>query len=641
MAMTGVVVFAILAWAGAASAHTVFEGSDPPDGASLAVSPRTVSLAMNSDIDVSLARVQLTDGARHNLPIERISVDETRPTRLIVQLGSLPPETYRLSFSIRDSVDLHVTASSIVFGVSTVPSLKATRPPSRGPDGSEVALRWLARSGLAVLLGALTVMLLVVPQAFARTRTVSGLQRRLVDLALAGVVTAAVGDTALLCLQATQIGPLGPTFSRLLSQSDFGRRWLIGMQLSVGLLLLLWWLRRQTGEGKSVHLQRASSGRRSWYRVSFVPLAICLLAVAQTVAVGVSGHTGGSSSPTGADVGLRAIHLVSVGAWVGGLVALVIVLVTLRRGRAGPGADSATLGRTILLRRFSAVAATGMVVVVVSGLLMTGDQVQTVTALLTTRYGIILLLKVAVVGGVALLGLRHAWLVARRVKDPALDRRLRRSLPLEAVGGLIVVLLGAALGATAPARGPQFGPRPARSPAVITSSAADLIVRTSLEPNRPGRNLLAVDVLNTRRPAPAPITQVTVRLQNAEGRLVKLTNVTDSHWDGGGVNLTSGDLVVVVTVERPGRPATEASLPWTVNGPDIWRQPTVLSSARVAPWATDTAIAVAVLGLVIAGLSRWKRRRALAIDAALRQLSLSSQPSTSRTPEDKELSRIT
>jgi hypothetical protein len=153
--------------------------------------------------------------------------------------------------------------------------------------------------------------------------------------------------------------------------------------------------------------------------------------------------------------------------------------------------------------------------------------------------------------------------------------------------------------------------------------------------------LLAVDVLNTRRPAPAPITQVTVRLQNAEGRLVKLANVTDSHWDGGAVNLTSGDLVVVVTVERPGRPASEASLPWTVNGPDMWRQPTVLSSARVAPWATDTAIAVAVLGLVIAALSRWKRRRALAIDGALRQLSLSSPPSTSRTPEDKELSRIT
>src|ERR1700737_4501158 len=97
-AAAGVMTVAMLSWAGPASAHAYFVDSNPPDGAALTLAPRTVELDFSSNVDSRLARVQLTDGAAHRLPVPGLEADPTRPTRLDVQLPALPPEAYRLTF---------------------------------------------------------------------------------------------------------------------------------------------------------------------------------------------------------------------------------------------------------------------------------------------------------------------------------------------------------------------------------------------------------------------------------------------------------------------------------------------------------------------------------------------------------------
>jgi hypothetical protein len=230
---------------------------------------------------------------------------------------------------------------------------------------------------------------------------------------------------------------------------------------------------------------------------------------------------------------------------------------------------------------------------------------------------------VGLVGLIALLGLRHARLIRSSRAELDLPRRVRRSLPAEVAGGLVLIVLGATLGATVPARGPQFGPKPVMSPSTVTSTSEDLIIRVSLQPNRPGRNLLAVDVLNTRRPAPAPIGNVTVTIQPqaSQGQptqspsaatVVKTSRVTESRWDGGAVNLGLGSLTVGVAVARPNYVPARAVMPWSVNGPDVWRQPVVLSTAHVAPIVNGAAIAIVVLtlaALVVSTLVARRRRR--------------------------------
>ena len=602
---------ALLASAPAAMAHTVFDGSNPADGSVVAAAPDHVELNFSQDVGLSFTQIQLVDAAGHGFPGLVASIDPTRPNGLIVALPPLPRQTYRLSFQTRDPVDLHRTSSSVVFGVGTAPTLAAARPSLPGPDWSESGLRWMARTGLAAALGALVIALLVVPKALEKPEvphagrsSVAALQASLLGLAMAGVFAAGLGDTGLLALQANRIGPLGSSFGRVLSESEFGRRWIVGLQLGAGAVLVLAWLRARARAGIST----TRLSRRGW-RGRWHPAVVAgvVLVTAQAVAVAASGHITEVTRPKQLGVALLSAHLLAVGAWIGALLALIGVWQGLRRSQPGERAAADRTARA-LLEAFSPVAATGLVVVVATGLLLSGSQVATVTALLSSPYGTVLIAKSAAVAVAAAFGAYHFCRMRRRA---GVGRRATTTLMVEAALGAVVILGGAALATAAPALGPQYRrPTVVTGSSVLTTTAADLVVRVSLRPDRPGPNLLAVDVLDTRRPAPAPVETVTVALSGpaTDRREVTLTPAGSGHYDGGAVNLKPGPLEASFSIVRPGEPVAAGRLPWVVNGPQPYRQPVVVSTARLAPITTGAAGVVVGLALVCFGVSRWRGR---------------------------------
>jgi len=618
LSAAGTIAIVLFFTATTAGAHTVFDGSTPADGSVVAVSPGRVELNFTHDIDLGLTQVHLADATGRTVAGLVASIDPSRPTRLFVAVPPLTKQTYRLSFETRDPVDLHQTSSSTVFGVGTAPTLTAARPSLPGPDWSETMLRWLARAGLALALGALVIALLVLPKALVglavppARRTpgtgVSGrsglaaLQAPLFGAALAGVAIAAAGDTGLLALQAGRIGPLSSSFGRVLSQSEFGRRWIVGLQIAVGSVLVLAWLRAKARAGISTEALR-QKGRRG--RFHPVVAAAVVMVSAQAVAVATSGHVTEVSRPKAVGVGLLSAHLLAVGAWMGALLALLGILVKVMRSHPGDRKATADLVRA-LLEAFSPVAATGLVVVVTSGLLLSGSQVATVTALLSSPYGAVLVAKVVVVAVAAAFGAYHFRRVRRRT-----SRRTTTTLMIEAALGAVLMLAGAAMATAAPALGPQYRPGAAATGAsTLTTTSADLVVRVSLRPDRPGPNLLAADVLDTRRPAPAPIETVQVRLSGpgGAGQVITLSPTGNGHFDGGAVDLKPGPLTVDFSIVRPGEPVAAGRLPWTVNGPQPYRAPVVVSTARLAPITTAAAGFVVALALICFGISWWRRR---------------------------------
>ena len=173
-----------------------------------------------------------------------------------------------------------------------------------------------------------------------------------------------------------------------------------------------------------------------------------------------------------------------------------------------------------------------------------------------------------------------------------------------------IIMLAAGLASSPPARGPQFDLASAPAPSAMSARAADLFVRVALRPNLPGRNLLTVDVLNSRRPAPGPIRDVRVELRRPGDAtphlVVTVHTVQQQIWDGGSVNLPSaGELGVSVVVERSGLPVTRAHLPWTVNPNRPAPHPTVVSTMPIPPVADAAAVIAAIL---FAGLALRRRR---------------------------------
>jgi len=148
-----------------------------------------------------------------------------------------------------------------------------------------------------------------------------------------------------------------------------------------------------------------------------------------------------------------AVHLASVGVWVGGLGALVLL--------AGLGWRRIVLEqRSGLLRqlvpRFSRVAIVAVAVVIVTGVVNAFFNLAHVSDLWHTTYGRVVLAKVVVLAVALILAARHLLITPRRLDDPRAaigeTKVFTRTSRLELVVLAVGVALASALVALVPGK---------------------------------------------------------------------------------------------------------------------------------------------------------------------------------------------
>jgi copper transport protein len=304
------------------------------------------------------------------------------------------------------------------------------------------------------------------------------------------------------------------------------------------------------------------------------------------------------------------------------LPALALMLWPPRGGETGP---------VDLLRAcrgpITTLAAASVGTVVVTGLYSAGREVETVDALLTTPYGRTLLVKGALLLVLGTLGLANAarlqgqsptWLGALGRRASA-GRPSRRLVAIEAgVGALMLLAVGVLL-ETAPARGPVPAAAPAGPATTETASAsvADLVVTVSVTPNRPGMNGFTVLAASSRRPPPAPVDQVELKvLRGRDGIAIGLQQVAPGRWFGTGRLDQAGRLRLTTVVRRAGR-RLSAPLSWWVGSPTPPPQATPGPGRRLAPYVDGIALSLLAGALALGG---WRlvlaRRRRRLVDLA-------------------------
>jgi copper resistance protein D len=172
----------------------------------------------------------------------------------------------------------------------------------------------------------------------------------------------------------------------------------------------------------------ATTRSRSWPEL---PTMVALLGL---LPAPLSGHASSAAAHEVAVLSIAA-HAGAAAVWVGGLGALLTIVVTRR-----------TLLATAL-PRFSTIAAAALSTVAVSGVVTAAVRMGSVSALVDTGYGRVVLAKTAALIVLAVLG----GLVRRRVLPAVRDHR---RAPLVALAGTELVIMAIALGlAAALARG--------------------------------------------------------------------------------------------------------------------------------------------------------------------------------------------
>jgi copper transport protein len=209
-----------------------------------------------------------------------------------------------------------------------------------------------------------------------------------------------------------------------------------------------------------------------------------------------------------------------------------------------------------ILPVWSTWAALAVTVLVLSGTTQALIEIGTVDALLHTRYGVLVLLKVGLLAVVLAVAGLSRRLVRRRAvvpgdgskqADPAGVRRLRRSVLAEVAGAVLVLGLASALVQTTPARTAATAGQPASAKQrifAVTLTSKLYQLQLDVEPARLGNNEVH---LYAYTPDGAPLAvkewkaSAALPAQGVEPLDVSLLPLTDSHATGSVTLPSRGD----------------------------------------------------------------------------------------------------
>lgn len=431
----------------AADAHATVTATSPNNGQVIDDQdgpPDEVRVIL--DEVVTLSEATVIDDTGEHLETAEPTLDGSR-TELTVPLPEdLPRGAYIVSWSLV-SADSHPVGGSLQFGYGA-PVGTTAEPEAPVPDTWLTVVTGVVKAlvymGLAVTFGVLPVILLL---GGGRGELRAG---RRAARAGAGIVAAASVVQVIghhLWLASTEDGASWRGLWDLLG-SMYG--------LSVGLRLVALGVAAVSATG----LAAGTPTRALWVpRISGAAFAVS--AVVACGSVVANGHGGAGA---GWQFTSTLLHVLGATAWLGGLGTLGWLL--LRHRLTGP-----QLRR---LPRWSLYAGTCVVVVLVSGFLQAVGQVRFPGALLSTDYGVVLLVKLVLVGVVVAFGVR-GFLRIRGGGGSAW--RLVRGIRTEAVVASLVFAVSGVLSSVTPAKvdyAPTVTERVTAGPYELTVDAGPL-----------------------------------------------------------------------------------------------------------------------------------------------------------------------
>lgn len=470
-ALVGMVLGLLLAGAGPASAHAALTGSDPQDGAVVDTAPKEVTLSFSEAIAVGDDSIRVLDpsGKRADTEAGPKDLTEGSTVRYGVALHSgLPDGTYTVAWQAI-SADSHPISGAFTFSIGA-PSDTTVALPSQEAGGGPVGVaydiaRYAAYGGFVLLVGGGAFVLV----CWRGGASALPMQRLVVRGWLA--LTAATLAMLLLRNPYTGSGKFADAFDLAGLQAVLetkpgaalvSRLLLLGAAaLFIAVLFGTYARREDELERKDLTFGLAVGG------------GVVATGIAATWAMSEHASTGIQANIA---VPVDILHLLAVAAWLGGLVSLLVALY--RTPEIGSGA----------VRRFSAVAFGSVVVLAATGIYQSWRQVGSWSALTGTRYGQLLIVKVALIGVM----LAVAWFSRRwtgRLTDPAVTASASRDA--EETGAEGTGTEEAAAPAQEPEADPERAAQLARQRAVLTATKKKRI--RDADPERSGlrRSVLA------------------------------------------------------------------------------------------------------------------------------------------------------
>lgn len=434
-----------LAFPASTLAHAEFLRSDPVSGTALSSPPARIDIWFSEKVAPGVSTIRVYDRERRQVETNTSIVDPNDARHLSLDLPSLDPGVYTVVWANVSSDDGHPDKGGFAFTVSASPGSSV---PSAAPadvttsttdlvgaqsdslaQGVNLIASWLAI--LAFVLaggGALFLLTCLAPalrQPGAGAAFWTKMTRRFALIALAVAGIGAIAALASLLAKANIV--TGQSIGQILSSGVLGamlapwsgRVWIAREAAFVAILAvsLAWLLRARRGGAE----QPGKSG-------SLALAVIALLGAAGLAFQALDSHLAAGHVARHGPLGTvaLALHLVAVGAWVGGLGVGALLLLPVWRGLDGELRRAIS---TNVIARFSILALTSVALIALSGLYVTVLMLPSASDLLSSAYGQALDLKIVLFVVLILIGALNRKTLAglAAAAPPALEEAVNRA----------------------------------------------------------------------------------------------------------------------------------------------------------------------------------------------------------------------
>jgi copper transport protein len=517
------VALAALTAAPAAFAHAVLQESTPSNNSVVRTSPKTVSLRFNEAVETAFGSIRVYDCGGGRVDSGKI----TRPSKDSVAVTidrKLAKGTYTVTWRVI-SADSHPVAGAFVFNVkranaSTCKQVFGAKTPGT-IDALFKFVRGLDFALILLVVGGAIALAVVLRSAAAELRT--RMFRILAGLSFGLVIAGAL----CIVLQGAVAGGFGlseafrwDTVHSVL-QTRFGHAflWQIGVAIVIGALAMM-----------------ASRSRR----LELLPLFALLL----IPTISAAGHARTSGALA---IFLDVFHVAAASTWVGGLAFTILGLLLAGDDR-WPLASRA-------VPRFSLLAVFSVATLITAGTIRGYQEVRAFHGLWDTRYGQLLLVKIALVLPLLLLGLyNNRYAVPRLKKQIASVVEQRRFLR---AAGTELAIMAAIVGVTAVlvTEPPAKASISAAKYATDTIPIGPLELNYLIDPAKTGPNVIHLYFYRPKSGFPASVDDAkmsaTLPSKNLGPLRIPLTRIVPSHYAASaGVFPQAGDWQVTFEIRR-------------------------------------------------------------------------------------------
>ncbi len=547
-----------------ASAHGYIVRSIPQDRTVLQRPPTRVQYWFSEDLETDFSSLILRDQTGAVLATGGVDENNQALMSLRVPTG-LPDGAYIVELRPAFASDGHVNAESRVFFVGAAVGGIA------GSSGYEVmpleiVWRVLLMGSIMLLFGVFVAYSFILVPAWGSVEHLTGflpprVMNRLNWIVIVALVVAVAANILALIQQSMVFFNTGA--AEVLSQnlwsvvrigSRFGDVWNVRIAFLAIMAALF---------GFSVYPRNLppESVRAFWVANAWLmPLLIGTFSV--------SSHAAGSLMLPWVGIFVDWIHSLAVGAWVGGLAALVLVLPAALRPY---NAEERRLALLAVLRRFSRLAVSAVVIVIATGIYSSLNWLYQPSDLTETAWGGALFVKLILVASLLVLGLGHQIVVnperyARWSTRFSRAISLALTLRLEIILAIVTLVAVANLSATPIPQPPQVDELPPAPSANQTVNGLNISV--TLSPGGPGIN--TYDTLVTRDGQ--PLDGVDVRLQMVNPALDwrsawhEAEAVDSGLYVAAGADINrEGDWLTLVDILTPDGNTRRAAFDWTIT----------------------------------------------------------------------------